>query len=202
MLHDFRLHSLLFIWSDVIYHTGLSKTLQQHSFILKVLAVLYLCRPVTLSPEAARLKHNYPDLCPKNQTLLNSHWLICTENLANSLGMSFSPYSRCPCAKTTETVPHQEPAIKQSCIFTREEAAWKLVTCSTYCLRCPRILWSIRTMRAFESQSLSLLTLLLIPLSAFTPALEAMNSWSQEEACHDGHHRHWDARENDDEQVC
>lgn len=48
----------------------------------------------------------------------------------------------------------------------------------------------------------SLLTLFLIALGAFTPALEAMNSWSQEEACHDGHHRHWYARENDDEQIC
>lgn len=57
-------------------------------------------------------------------------------------------------------------------------------------------------MQALKVKPFSLLTLLLIPLGAFTPALEAMNSWSQEEACHDGHHRHRDARENDDEQVC
>lgn len=48
---------------------------------------------------------------------------------------------------------------------------------------------------------LSLLTFLLIPLRAFAPALEAMNSGGQEEACHDGDHRHGDTGENDDEQV-
>lgn len=47
----------------------------------------------------------------------------------------------------------------------------------------------------------SLLALLLVPLGAFAPALEAVNRGGQEEAGHDGHHGHGDPREDDDEQV-
>lgn len=48
----------------------------------------------------------------------------------------------------------------------------------------------------------SLFALLFVALGSFTPTLEAVNSRSQEEAGHDGHYRHRDAGEYDDEQVC
>lgn len=47
----------------------------------------------------------------------------------------------------------------------------------------------------------SLLALLLLGLIAFAPALEAVDGGGQEEAGHDGHHRHGDAREDDDKEV-
>ena len=46
-----------------------------------------------------------------------------------------------------------------------------------------------------------LLALLLVPLAALAPALEAVHGGGQEEAGHDGHHRHGDPREDDDEEV-
>lgn len=47
----------------------------------------------------------------------------------------------------------------------------------------------------------SFLALLLFGLIAFAPALEAVDGGGQEEAGHDGHHRHGDAREDDDKEV-
>lgn len=48
----------------------------------------------------------------------------------------------------------------------------------------------------------SLLTLLLVTLGAFAPALEAVDGGGQEETGHDGNHGYRDAGEDDDEQVC
>lgn len=49
------------------------------------------------------------------------------------------------------------------------------------------------------TQSVSLLTLLLISLSGFACALETVDNGGQEEAGHDGHYGHRDARKYDDE---
>lgn len=133
-----------------------------------------------------------------------------TGTLAHSSGTSFLTIvqmSMCNKTKqnkkTTATVPGQDPTVKQSWLFTRVEAAWNWSHVAH--THCGVLAWFevAGPNRPFKvSAFFSLLALLLIPFGAFTPALEAMNSWSQEEARHDGHHRHWDARENDDEQVC
>lgn len=70
--------------------------------------------------------------------------------------------------------------------------------CKSHCiLAIPSVVGAGRGL----SNGISLLTFLLIPLRSFAPALEAMDSGGQEEACHDGDHRHGDTGENDDEQV-
>lgn len=75
-------------------------------------------------------------------------------------------------------------------------------TCRTQCLWRPLALRRTREPgEPLKSTSVLFFALLLVPLGAFTPALEAMDGGGQEEARHDGHHRHRDAGEDDDEQV-
>lgn len=50
--------------------------------------------------------------------------------------------------------------------------------------------------------SSSVVPFLFLILAAFAETLEAVNSGGQEEAGHDGRHRHGDAGEDDDEVVC
>lgn len=49
--------------------------------------------------------------------------------------------------------------------------------------------------------SSSVIPFLFVILAAFAETLEAVNRGSQEEARHDGRHRHRDAREDDDEVI-
>lgn len=63
---------------------------------------------------------------------------------------------------------------------------------------------NIRNQKSLASllKTSSLLTLLLVTLGAFAPALEAVDGGGQEETRHDGNHGHRDAGKDNDEQVC
>lgn len=61
--------------------------------------------------------------------------------------------------------------------------------------------WLFMQSNVSDPISCSFFALLILAFGTFAPALEAVHGGSQEEAGHDGRHRHGDAGEDDDEEV-